>query len=111
MLPFLQCKYFEPVESYPLTLSKGRDLYKAWRNQDTIDPEALEFESDVAFLLIPAGAHHLGLLGLILWSDHFARYRPKFKRGARQWGLLEYWQERGFPPQCRPVGEDDFECE
>jgi TolB-like protein len=26
-------------------------------------------------------------------------------------GLLEYWQRRGFPPQCRPLGEDDFQCD
>ncbi len=22
-----------------------------------------------------------------------------------------YWREHGFPPQCRPVGKNDFECE
>ncbi len=22
-----------------------------------------------------------------------------------------YWRKHGFPPQCRPVGKDDFECE
>jgi hypothetical protein len=25
-------------------------------------------------------------------------------------GLPEYWREHGFPPQCRPMGHDDFEC-
>jgi adenylate cyclase len=25
--------------------------------------------------------------------------------------LPEYWHEHGFPPQCRPVGADDFACE
>jgi TolB-like protein len=24
--------------------------------------------------------------------------------------LPEFWRENGFPPQCRPIGEDDFEC-
>jgi TolB-like protein len=24
--------------------------------------------------------------------------------------LPEFWGEHGFPPQCRPVGDDDFEC-
>jgi TolB-like protein len=25
-------------------------------------------------------------------------------------GLPEFWREHGFPPQCRPVGDDDFAC-
>jgi len=25
-------------------------------------------------------------------------------------GLPVFWREQGFPPQCRAVGEDDFEC-
>jgi adenylate cyclase len=25
--------------------------------------------------------------------------------------LPEYWREHGFPPQCRPVGADDFACD
>jgi adenylate cyclase len=25
--------------------------------------------------------------------------------------LPEYWREYGFPPQCRPVGADDFACD
>jgi TolB-like protein/Flp pilus assembly protein TadD len=26
-------------------------------------------------------------------------------------GLPEYWRKHGFPPQCRPQGADDFECD
>jgi len=26
-------------------------------------------------------------------------------------GIYDYWLVAGFPPQCRPVGEDDFECD
>lgn len=25
-------------------------------------------------------------------------------------GVLKYWQQFGFPPQCRPLRKDDFEC-
>ena len=25
--------------------------------------------------------------------------------------LPDYWRAHGFPPQCKPVGNDDFECE
>jgi len=30
---------------------------------------------------------------------------------VRQRGVLEYWRAYGFPPQCRAVGDDDFECD
>ncbi|MCO4812922.1 MAG: tetratricopeptide repeat protein [Gammaproteobacteria bacterium] len=32
------------------------------------------------------------------------------KVAMRESGILAYWQARGFPPQCKPVGDDDFEC-
>jgi TolB-like protein/Tfp pilus assembly protein PilF len=32
------------------------------------------------------------------------------KQAMQHWHLPEYWRKHGFPPQCRPVGESDFEC-
>jgi hypothetical protein len=32
------------------------------------------------------------------------------KQAMQQWHLPEYWRKHGFPPQCKPVGESDFEC-
>jgi adenylate cyclase len=42
-------------------------------------------------------------------GDEF-RTTPQFKALIREVGVYEYWQVHGFPPQCKPVGEDDFEC-
>ena len=42
-------------------------------------------------------------------GDEF-RKTEMSKTVMRESGVLAYWQARGFPPQCRPVGEDDFEC-
>jgi len=36
---------------------------------------------------------------------------PRAREQARREGLLALWQARGFPPQCRAVGDDDFECD
>jgi hypothetical protein len=36
---------------------------------------------------------------------------PEFKAFIRDIGLLAFWQETGFPPICRPLGEQDFECD
>jgi hypothetical protein len=32
------------------------------------------------------------------------------KQAMQRWHLPEYWRKHGFPPQCRPIGESDFEC-
>jgi hypothetical protein len=39
------------------------------------------------------------------------RQTPQFKEIVRYWGFDELWRDRGFPPQCRPLGTDDFECD
>jgi TolB-like protein/Tfp pilus assembly protein PilF len=35
---------------------------------------------------------------------------PERKQWMRERGLPDYWRRHGFPPQCKPVGKDDFEC-
>ncbi len=49
----------------------------------------------------------------ILWHPDAAEFRgtPQFKRLVRKLGIYDYWLERGFPRQCRPLGDDDFECD
>jgi TolB-like protein len=49
----------------------------------------------------------------ILWHPDSAEFRgtPQFKRLIRNLGIYDYWLERGFPSQCRPLGDDDFECD
>jgi len=42
-------------------------------------------------------------------GDEF-RTTPQFKAIIREVGVYEYWQAKGFPPHCKPVGDDDFEC-
>jgi TolB-like protein/Tfp pilus assembly protein PilF len=50
---------------------------------------------------------------LVVWDPMMRRYRqgPEFKHFIRESGVFDYWREAGFPPQCRPLGEDDFECD
>jgi len=47
------------------------------------------------------------------WHPSYAAVRKtaRFRKLARDLGLLEYWGARGWPPQCRPLGGDDFGCE
>jgi TolB-like protein/DNA-binding winged helix-turn-helix (wHTH) protein len=39
------------------------------------------------------------------------RRHPGFKDLVRDMNLVEYWREYGWADSCRPIGEDDFECE
>jgi TolB-like protein len=47
------------------------------------------------------------------WFPYPLEFRnsPYRKRMMRDIGLPEYWRKHGFPPQCRPIGDDDFECD
>jgi len=47
------------------------------------------------------------------WFPYPLEFRnsPHRKRLMREIGMPEYWRKHGFPPQCQPVGEDDFECD
>jgi TolB-like protein len=47
------------------------------------------------------------------WFPYPLEFRnsPHRKRMMREVGLPEYWRKHGFPPQCRPLGDDDFECD
>ena len=39
------------------------------------------------------------------------RQLPRFKEYMKEIGLVDYWNEFGWPDLCRPVGDDDFECD
>ncbi len=48
----------------------------------------------------------------LMWQPDTAYYRkkPAFKDFVNT-HLMEYWQQNGFPPQCRPLEDGDFECD
>jgi TolB-like protein/Tfp pilus assembly protein PilF len=53
------------------------------------------------------------LLAISAWTPRMAETRntPEFKAWLESTGLVDYWRETGFPPRCRPLGEEDFECD
>ena len=67
----------------------------------------------VHILLNALGDYEDPLLITVQWTESLSRYRqsPQFKQHTRASGLPDYWRKHGFPPQCRPVGTDDFACE
>jgi len=50
--------------------------------------------------------------GWVSWLPDAEEYRasPQFKQFMQDQGFLEFWKFYGFPPQCRPIGDNDFEC-
>jgi TolB-like protein/tetratricopeptide (TPR) repeat protein len=48
----------------------------------------------------------------IWWArDDAAWLKSQGRKQAMQyWHLPEYWRNHAFPPQCRPIGQSDFEC-
>jgi TolB-like protein len=47
------------------------------------------------------------------WLPLFRNYRAsdEFKDAIRHYGYFAFWKESGYPPMCRPIGTDDFECD
>jgi adenylate cyclase len=47
------------------------------------------------------------------WHPTYAAVRKteRFKKVARDLGLVEYWRARGWPMQCHPVGANDLACD
>ncbi len=76
------------------------------RRLTTVPELLLSFRAYDELLTNPNGAR------TALWhpdGDEF-RTTPQFKAIIRQVGIFDYWQARGFTPQCKTVGDDEFEC-
>ena len=90
-------------------------LVFAWVFEMT--PEGIKREThasvDPRNLLILFGRYEMRPTTNIFWQPLFSGYRAsaQFKEVMKERGILNYWRETGFPDICRPIGEDDFECE
>lgn len=64
-------------------------------------------------LLMPLGAFHLKPFEPAMWGREYSQYRQSepFKKYIIGTGVLRYWQQHGFPPQCRAIGAEDFVCD
>jgi adenylate cyclase len=61
---------------------------------------------------LAADAESIAFSSALFWDPAHAGMRgtPAFKRIVERLGIPAYWREHGYPPQCRPVGADDYEC-
>ena len=100
------------------------ELYEAFRNRDRTYPELIAdirrfnrkakqmTEVDLALILVPLGDEVRMASSQIVWDASLSHYRRSepFKTQIMKSGVYDYWRKHGFPPQCKPVGKDDFEC-
>ena len=68
---------------------------------------------DYNYMVLPIGADAEIPENVLMWDPSLHKYRQSnsFKSYMRATGALEYWQDIGYPQQCRPLGDDDFECD
>ncbi|NCF74545.1 MAG: hypothetical protein GWP67_13700 [Gammaproteobacteria bacterium] len=90
---FARLKDWESRTATGVTLAKEPSLLLSFRAYDEITIEPV-------------------LARNVFWHPDGNEFRttPQFKAMIREMGIYEYWQARGFPPHCKPIGDDDFEC-
>jgi len=101
-----------------------------FQTDDSYDLATLNADRRTSALLNPGGNDAIddisvetfadGFLADFLWSPYlpFLR-RPELrdeylkvrKQTILETGIYAYWRKFGFPPQCRPLGDDDFVCD
>jgi hypothetical protein len=108
-----------PVEEWILAIenpdrdnSAGLERLKDWASQtgENIElPPQLLFSFRAHDEMLEIGE----MQRRMLWHADAKEFRttPQFKQIIRERGYLALWRARGFPPMCRPIGADDFECD
>ncbi len=103
---------------------RNGEIYQAYRNPQfdytELTKAAYDYLSKEAkkmyywqFVLTPLGflmsenVEYIDTFG----TKHKDINHPKIKAYLKKAGIYDYWQQHGFPPQCKPKGADDFECE
>jgi TolB-like protein len=104
---------------------RHNELYQAYLNPEKtyseLSSDILDFiktnpernKEVIADILLRLGHYQPGMYYGTQWDKSNQKYRQstQFKTYMHKTGVFEYWQETGFPPQCRALGEDDFECD
>jgi len=101
------------IENPNIDRSEALKALDRWIERENIDVNRIEP------MLIAFGVHDRTthesqrIYSYSIWLPEFAKFRqsPHFKRVVAEFDMLVFWRSHGFPPQCRPIGDDDFECD
>jgi len=91
--------------------SAGLRAYETWATKNNVD--LFDFPETLAALGVYEGFDFSTNAEIWYWFPNYRKYRQSegFKETIREYGTYDYWLARGFPPQCRPIGDDDFVCD
>jgi len=104
-------EFVKALENPESDHSVGLRKFDAWADDNGVDLSAH------AEILAAFGAYDrvdIGLESVLwFWLPLYQNYRQSdaFKRQMKIYGTYDLWKSKGFPPQCRAVGDDDFECD
>lgn len=78
-----------------------------WNFARVLAPDAPDHAADYIRRLDEVRQRGYSTWDLLLWTSDLAWLRrdPAFQDYLRDNGILSYWREHGFPPQCRPQGD------
>jgi hypothetical protein len=108
LLPIAYRAYTDPEYDFETERAEIERRYRLSKGADmdwSFPWHALIFKNYSAMRPSTSGAHW--------WLRWLTDYRNSEyrKHHIRKIGLPEYWRAHGFPPQCRPIGDTDFECD
>ena len=101
--------WIEAIENPDQDHSARIARFNQWGKADNID--VCDMDS-VAVALRAEECFPTVFNASLLWQPDTAFFRntSAFKEFVNT-HLMAYWQENGFPPQCRPLDNGDFECD
>lgn len=102
--------WIRAIENPDKISPKDLDAYKKW----AVNHRMFE-DSPFSFMLVFKDYDNLPIaIGISDYHwDPFSKewhQTEGFRRFVEELGILGYWREVGFPPQCRAIAEDGFEC-
>jgi hypothetical protein len=103
---------------------RNGEIYQAFKNPQLDHTElsrsAYEYlsERNKKILYWPFVLRPLGFISAksdndyaVFRTNHKNINHVKVKAYIKEAGIYDYWQQHGYPPQCLPLGEDDYECD
>ena len=95
-------------------LNPGQDYSELIESiRDYLQQQEGGFTGNFELIAHPLGTGWRTPSVLVAWDALMKEYRQtkQFKFYVRESGIHDYWQQAGYPPQCRALGDDDFECD
>jgi len=99
------------MESPEKDHSRGLQKLLSWIEKSGSDPAAFSAVS-LSFKAYDLAKPIVGVNSWV-WLREYAGFRNSeyFAPFMNELGAPAYWRKNGFPPACRPLAGDDFECD